>query len=186
MSNLERQQLRRADPHRSAPARPADDGPQRSLGRSSLRDGAGARRRQSRRPGNDCHRLEGANNLGRDQLKRAAQVLAETPDGKPLLLSQEVGGRVMAFAADSTWRWWMGGHEAEHKRFWRQADPVAGPQGSADRRERLDSPGPTALCAGRPGRVRRRRRVAARRGRWPTPNFRPKWFCPTAPGARSA
>ena len=65
--------------------------------------------------------LEGANNLGRDQLKRAAQVLAETPEGKPLLLSQEVGGRVMAFAADSTWRWWMGGHEAEHKRFWRQA-----------------------------------------------------------------
>ncbi len=65
--------------------------------------------------------LEGANNLGRDKLKRAAQVLAETPEGKPLLLSQEVGGRVMAFAADSTWRWWMGGHEAEHKRFWRQA-----------------------------------------------------------------
>ncbi len=65
--------------------------------------------------------LEGANNLGRDPLKRAAQVLAETPDGKPLLISQEVGGRVMAFGVDSTWRWWMGGHEAEHKRFWRQA-----------------------------------------------------------------
>jgi uncharacterized membrane protein len=65
--------------------------------------------------------LEGANNLGRDKLKRAAQVLAETPEGKPLLISQEAGGRVMAFAGDSTWRWWMGGHEAEHKRFWRQA-----------------------------------------------------------------
>jgi hypothetical protein len=65
--------------------------------------------------------LEGANNLGRNHIKRAAQVLAETPEGKPLLLTQEVGGRVMAFAADSTWHWWMGGHEAEHKRFWRQA-----------------------------------------------------------------
>ncbi len=27
----------------------------------------------------------------------------------------------MAFAGDSTWHWWMQGHLAEHKRFWRQA-----------------------------------------------------------------
>jgi hypothetical protein len=63
--------------------------------------------------------LEGANRWV--ALKPTAQVLAETPTGKPLLVTQEAGGRVMAFAGDSTWRWWMRGHQAEHKRFWRQA-----------------------------------------------------------------
>jgi uncharacterized membrane protein len=63
--------------------------------------------------------LEGANKWA--GLKPTAQVLAETPDGKPLLAVQEAGGRVMAFAGDSTWHWWMQGHLAEHKRFWRQA-----------------------------------------------------------------
>jgi hypothetical protein len=63
--------------------------------------------------------LEGANKWG--SLKPTAQVLAETPDGKPLLAVQEAGGRVMAFAGDSTWHWWMQGHLTEHKRFWRQA-----------------------------------------------------------------
>lgn len=62
--------------------------------------------------------LEGANRLGLP--KPAAQVLAETPDGKPLLVVQEAGGRVMAFAGDTTWHWWMEGFEAQHKRFWRQ------------------------------------------------------------------
>ena len=62
--------------------------------------------------------LEGANKL--ENLKQAAQVLADTPDRKPLLVAMEAGGRVMAFAGDSTWRWWLSGHEAEHKRFWRQ------------------------------------------------------------------
>jgi hypothetical protein len=47
--------------------------------------------------------------------------LAETPDGKPLLVVHEAGGRVMAFAGDTTWHWWMEGFEAQHKRFWRQA-----------------------------------------------------------------
>lgn len=62
--------------------------------------------------------LEGANKF--DKLKPAAQVLADTPDGKPLLVATEAGGRAMAFAGDSTWHWWLTGHEAEHKRFWRQ------------------------------------------------------------------
>lgn len=62
--------------------------------------------------------LEGANKLG--PAKPAAQVLGETPDKKPLLVVHEAGGRVMAFAADTTWRWWMEGFEAQHKRFWRQ------------------------------------------------------------------
>ena len=63
--------------------------------------------------------LDGANKF--DRLKPSAQVLAETPDGKPLLVAGEAGGRVMAMAIDSTWRWWLGGFEPEHKRFWRQA-----------------------------------------------------------------
>lgn len=63
--------------------------------------------------------LDGANRwIG---VKPLAQILADTPDGKPLLVTQEAGGRVMAFAGDSTWHWWMQGHAAEHKRFWRQA-----------------------------------------------------------------
>ncbi len=40
----------------------------------------------------------------------------------PLLVEQAYGrGRVMSFAGDSTWRWWMHGYEEPHKRFWRQA-----------------------------------------------------------------
>jgi uncharacterized membrane protein len=62
--------------------------------------------------------LDGANRLGAP--KPTAQVLAESPEGNRLLVVQEAGGRVMAFAADSTWHWWMEGFEAQHKRFWRQ------------------------------------------------------------------
>ena len=62
--------------------------------------------------------LEGANRLGAP--KPTAQVLAETPAQQPLLVVQEAGGRVMAFAGDSTWHWWMEGFEPQHKRFWRQ------------------------------------------------------------------
>jgi hypothetical protein len=62
--------------------------------------------------------LEGANRFGAP--KPAAQVLAESPDGKPLLMVQEAGGRVLAFAGDTTWHWWMEGFEQQHKRFWRQ------------------------------------------------------------------
>jgi len=48
-------------------------------------------------------------------------VLAATEQGQPLLVSQDFGdGRVMAFAADSTWLWRTHGLEAAHKRFWRQ------------------------------------------------------------------
>jgi uncharacterized membrane protein len=63
--------------------------------------------------------LEGANRFR--ALKPAAKPLAETPDGQPLLVASEPGaGRVLAFAGDSTWRWYMEGFEKEHKRFWRQ------------------------------------------------------------------
>ena len=67
--------------------------------------------------------LEGANRF-RD-VKPGALVLADDGKGHPLLVSQEYGGggrggRVLAFAGDSTWRWWMRGFAAADKRFWRQ------------------------------------------------------------------
>lgn len=63
--------------------------------------------------------LDGANDLGR--LKPTAKPLAVTADGRPLLVAQEFGaGRVLAFAADSTWRWTMQGEADAHRRFWRQ------------------------------------------------------------------
>ncbi len=63
--------------------------------------------------------LQGANDLGR--LKPTAKPLAVTAEGRPLLVAQEYGaGRVLAFAADSTWRWAMQGQAEAHRRFWRQ------------------------------------------------------------------
>ncbi len=62
--------------------------------------------------------LDGANRLAE---KPTARILAVTDEGLPLLVSHDFGeGRVMAFGADSTWRWWMRGFEQEHRRFWRQ------------------------------------------------------------------
>ena len=63
--------------------------------------------------------LAGANKLGR--LVASAQPLAVTADGTPLLVARDFGaGRVVAFAADSTWRWVMQGAAEQHRRFWRQ------------------------------------------------------------------
>lgn len=55
------------------------------------------------------------------KLKPTASVLLETTRNDPLLVQGEYGaGRVLAFAADSTYRWYRYGFQAEHKRFWRQ------------------------------------------------------------------
>ncbi len=63
--------------------------------------------------------LDGANKF--EALKPKARPLAVSSEGQPLLVATEVGaGRVLAFAGDSTWRWFMKGFEREHKRFWRQ------------------------------------------------------------------
>ncbi len=54
-------------------------------------------------------------------LKPTARVLAAGPNNEPLLVASEYGrGRVLAFAGDSTYRWWQYGYQQEHKRFWRQ------------------------------------------------------------------
>ena len=63
--------------------------------------------------------LDGANRIA--EFKDNALVLAESLSGDPLLVAGQYGaGRVLAFAGDSTWKWWAHGHESEHKRFWRQ------------------------------------------------------------------
>ena len=78
------------------------------------RDGADARGAWEALPP-----LDGANDLGR--LVPTAKPLAVTADGRPLLVAREYGaGRVLAFAADSTWRWVMQGAGEQHRRFWRQ------------------------------------------------------------------
>lgn len=63
--------------------------------------------------------LDGANRFG--QLKPGAVALAVDNQDEPLLVAQTFGGgRVVAFAGDTTWHWWMQGFELLHKRFWRQ------------------------------------------------------------------
>jgi hypothetical protein len=65
--------------------------------------------------------LEGANKFLK--LSPGAVTLADADgdENKPLLVTHNYGnGRVLAFAGDSTWHWWMRGFEAAHKRFWRQ------------------------------------------------------------------
>jgi hypothetical protein len=63
--------------------------------------------------------LDGANKFR--ALSPGAVVLAEAGPNEPLLAAHQYGdGRVMAFAGDSTWHWWMRGYEAADKRFWRQ------------------------------------------------------------------
>lgn len=65
--------------------------------------------------------LLGANKFVDVKDAAGVQVLAETPQGAPLMVSGEYGrGRVLAFAGDSTWQWWMRGRQVEHRRFWRQ------------------------------------------------------------------
>ena len=63
--------------------------------------------------------LDGANDLGR--LALSAKPLAVSAEGQPLLVAREFGGgRVLAFAPDSTWKWVMQGAGEQHRRFWRQ------------------------------------------------------------------
>src|SRR5262249_19114107 len=65
--------------------------------------------------------LNGGNKF--NALKAGAIVLADAPTKNPvpLLVAQDYGkGRTMAFAADSTWLWYLGGQHEAHQRFWQQ------------------------------------------------------------------
>jgi hypothetical protein len=63
--------------------------------------------------------LQKANKL--QPVNKLVQVLAESEDGIPLLFAHNFGaGRVLAFAADTTWLWHLHGFQKEHTRFWQQ------------------------------------------------------------------
>ncbi len=65
--------------------------------------------------------LKGANRWAGVKQAPGVQVLAESPEGAPLLVAgQYAEGRVLAFAGDSTWQWWRQGRQDLHMRFWRQ------------------------------------------------------------------
>jgi uncharacterized membrane protein len=63
-------------------------------------------------------KLRGANRF--DRLKESALVLLESDDRDPLLVAGSYGGRVLAFAGDSTYLWIRAGFEEPHQQFWRQ------------------------------------------------------------------
>jgi uncharacterized membrane protein len=62
--------------------------------------------------------LLGANRF--EEIKPTGLVICASEQNHPLLVTGQYGqGRVLAFAGDSTRRWWKD-HRAQHKRFWRQ------------------------------------------------------------------
>ena len=70
--------------------------------------------------------LKGANRI---VVKDNAEIILESDDdaARPVLAAANVGGRVLAFAGDSTWRWNLPempdgplGFKAEYDQFWRQ------------------------------------------------------------------
>jgi hypothetical protein len=64
--------------------------------------------------------LEGANRL-RVKPNSLAEVLAKSQDEQPLLVAQQYGNaRVLAFAGDTTYIWYLSDHQELHQRFWRQ------------------------------------------------------------------
>ncbi|GIW96806.1 MAG: membrane protein [Pirellulaceae bacterium] len=66
--------------------------------------------------------LQGMNRLGRVLPNPGVQVLLESEKEEPALVAGTFGeGRVLAFAADTTWQWWLAGNKKEHQQFWRQA-----------------------------------------------------------------
>ncbi|MEM7474746.1 MAG: glutamine amidotransferase [Planctomycetota bacterium] len=65
--------------------------------------------------------LSGINRIRRS-IGPGVQSLLQTTDGNDVLVKGQYGqGRVLAFAGDSTWRWWMAGESKICKQFWRQA-----------------------------------------------------------------
>lgn len=65
--------------------------------------------------------LQGANRWAKIKEAPGVQLLAASPEQVPLLVAgQYGGGRVLAFAGDSTWQWWRQGQSERHRRFWRQ------------------------------------------------------------------
>ena len=69
----------------------------------------------------DLPPLVGANRLIPKKSPTVAVFLESDDDARyPILISANVGGRVLAFAGDSTWRWRMNDKRREFDQFWRQ------------------------------------------------------------------
>ena len=65
--------------------------------------------------------LVGANRLIPKKSPTVAVFLESDDEARyPILISADVGGRVLAFAGDSTWRWRMNDKRKEFDQFWRQ------------------------------------------------------------------
>lgn len=65
--------------------------------------------------------LGGANKFAGVKDGVGVRIVAESSRGEPLVVTGQYGnGRVLAVAVDSTWQWWMQGHQTAHQRFWRQ------------------------------------------------------------------
>ncbi|MFK7768934.1 MAG: glutamine amidotransferase [Mariniblastus sp.] len=67
----------------------------------------------------DLPELAGANRL---EVKETAEVYLRSDDNvkRPILVGAKVGGRVLAFAGDTSWRWVRHGYQKEYNQFWRQ------------------------------------------------------------------
>jgi uncharacterized membrane protein len=77
--------------------------------------------------------LPGANRFASVKDLSDVTVLLASKNNDPLLVAGNYGGgRVLAFAGDSTWLWYNHGFREEHKRFWQQVILwLAFPDGSA-------------------------------------------------------
>lgn len=65
-------------------------------------------------------KLLGGNEFSKRDLKPSALTLLESENGDPLLVAGNYGGRVLAFAGDSTYLWVRHGFRLQHQKFWRQ------------------------------------------------------------------
>jgi uncharacterized membrane protein len=65
--------------------------------------------------------MKGANRFGKTKSVPGVQVLLQSKQDQPLLVTGEYGaGRVAALAIDSTYQWWRHDKSEAHRRFWRQ------------------------------------------------------------------
>lgn len=63
----------------------------------------------------------GGNRLGDPKPLPGVKVVFDDGGENPMLVVGSFGrGRVASLAFDSTWRWWRGGDDKSHRRFWRQ------------------------------------------------------------------
>ncbi|MGA2616273.1 MAG: glutamine amidotransferase [Thermoguttaceae bacterium] len=121
MDRLERQRLDddviRADVHLPGPLRMRPT----PLGLRHFALALAADPAESAATWNKLPPLDGANKFLKLAPRAVTLADADADESKPLLVTHDYGnGRVMAFAGDSTWHWWMHGFESAHKRFWRQ------------------------------------------------------------------